>query len=131
MRKILLCFLTMTILSAAAAERRFDVVIYGGTAGGVMSAIAAAQEGASVIVLEPTTHIGGMVTGGLGATDIGKPQAIGGLSREFYRRIYRYYEQPGAWKYETRSEYIKRAAKWVNVKERVWWSTNRPSRCMC
>lgn len=46
---------------ASAAEHRFDVVIYGGTAGGVMSAVVAAQEGASVIVLEPSGHVGGML----------------------------------------------------------------------
>lgn len=121
MHKLLICFLLATGLIATAAERRFDVVIYGGTAGGVVSAIAAAQEGASVIVLEPSKHIGGTVTGGLGATDIGKQDAIGGMSREFYQRVYRHYEKPEAWKHQTRDEYLKRAAGRVNAPEGVWW----------
>src|SRR5687767_6636953 len=70
-RRRLGLLLLATAITAAAAEHRHDVVIYGGTAGGVVSAITAAQEGATIIVLEPTQHIGGMVTGGLGSTDIG------------------------------------------------------------
>src|SRR5688500_14246772 len=120
MRTLLLCFLTGAGL-AGAAERHFDVVIYGGTAGGGVSAVAAAQEGASVIVLEPTKHIGGMVTGGLGATDIGQEVAIGGMSREFYRRVYRHYERPEAWKHETREEYLKRGGRAVHTEDRAWW----------
>lgn len=105
-----------------AADHRHDVVVYGGTAGGVVSAIAAAQEGASVVVLEPTGHIGGMVTGGLGWTDIGVQQSIGGLSRRFYQRVYEYYLQPGAWKHETRDAFLKRARGMVNEADRVWWA---------
>lgn len=106
---------------ASAAEHRHDVVIYGGTAGGVVSAIAATDSGASVIVLEPTQHIGGMLTGGLGATDKGVEAAIGGLSREFYERVYQHYQSPDAWRHETREQYLKRAARFVNHKDRVWW----------
>ena len=110
------------LAEAAPAERRYDVVIYGASAGGVVSAIAAAQEGASVVVLEPGAHVGGMVTGGLGWTDIGVQQAIGGMSRQFYRRLYEHYERPEAWKYGTRDEFIKQVPRMVNVPERVWWT---------
>src|SRR5262249_47535291 len=55
-----------------------DVVVYGATASGVIAAVAAAREGKSVIVLEPGKHVGGMVSGGLGATDTGNRAAIGG-----------------------------------------------------
>lgn len=111
-----------SLANAATAERRFDVVIYGGTAGGIISAVAAAQEGASVVVIEPSRHIGGMVTGGLGWTDIGNQQSIGGISRDFYRRIYAHYEQPEAWKFETREEFLKRMPKMVDHADRVWWA---------
>ncbi|MDF9833466.1 hypothetical protein M2103_001690 [Ereboglobus sp. PH5-5] len=105
-----------------AAERHFDVVIYGGTAGGVVSAITATQEGASVIVLEPTKHIGGMLTGGLSSTDTGVKSSIGGMSREFYRRVYAHYEQPSAWKQETREAHLKRhGRRSADTAERVWW----------
>src|SRR5947209_13585399 len=67
-----------------AAERKADVVVYGATAGGVIAAIAAAREGKSVLLVEPDNHVGGMVAGGLGATDYGNRGAIGGYSREFF-----------------------------------------------
>jgi len=60
------------LLSAAAqavAAADADVVVYGSTPGGFCAAIAAAREGASVILLEPTDHIGAMLTGGLSHCD--------------------------------------------------------------
>lgn len=113
---------TLSLAHAAPAEQRFDVVIYGGTAGGIISAVAAAQEGASVVVIEPTRHIGGMVTGGLGWTDIGIQQSIGGMSRDFYRRIYAHYERPEAWKFESREEFLRRVPRMVDHADRVWWA---------
>ncbi|MFT4093392.1 MAG: FAD-dependent oxidoreductase, partial [Niabella sp.] len=74
-----------------SGKRNYDVVVYGGTASGVMAAISAAREGLSVVVLEPKTHIGGMVTGGLSATDIGRKSVIGGYPLEFYKRLGKYY----------------------------------------
>jgi hypothetical protein len=67
------------------------VVVYGATPAGVMAAIAAAEEGASVRLLEPSGHVGGMLTGGLGATDTERPGLLGGLSRQFFVRIGRAY----------------------------------------
>jgi flavin-dependent dehydrogenase len=61
----------------------FDVAVYGATAGGVLAAIAAAQEGANVALLEPGRHVGGMVSGGLGRTDYNERRdrsVIGGLA---------------------------------------------------
>jgi pyruvate/2-oxoglutarate dehydrogenase complex dihydrolipoamide dehydrogenase (E3) component len=46
-------------------SHHFDVVAYGGTAGGVISALTAARQGLRVALLEPGKHLGGMVTGGL------------------------------------------------------------------
>ena len=74
-----------------AEPRRFDVVVYGGTASGVVAAVAASREGASVVLVEPGRHLGGMVSGGLGATDFGNRGAIGGISREFFRRVLDHY----------------------------------------
>lgn len=51
------------------AETKADVVVYGSTPGGFCAAIAAAREGASVILLEPTDHVGAMNTGGLSHCD--------------------------------------------------------------
>ncbi|WP_206733537.1 FAD-dependent oxidoreductase [Bradyrhizobium guangzhouense] len=65
--------------------------MYGGTAAGVMSAYSAARRGSHVVLLEPGHHLGGMVTGGLSATDLGNPQVIGGYAKLFYRRVAEHY----------------------------------------
>jgi FAD dependent oxidoreductase len=78
-------------LAQAAEPRRFDVVVYGGTASGVVAAVSASREGEKVILIEPGRHLGGMVSGGLGATDHGNRGAIGGISREFFRRMFDHY----------------------------------------
>ena len=77
--------------SMAAEPRRADVVVYGGTAGGVVAAISASREGKTAVIVEPGRHVGGMVSGGLGATDFGNRAAIGGISREFFRRVLKHY----------------------------------------
>ena len=86
--------------SQAAEGRRFDVVVYGGTAGGVMTAVAAAREGLTVALLEPGRHLGGMVSGGLGWTDYGKKEVIGGYSLEFFERVGRKYGRDIEWHFE-------------------------------
>ena len=67
------------------------MVVYGATAGGVMTAVSAARQGASVVLLEPRNQVGGMVAGGLSGTDVGKREVIGGLALEFYFRCGRAY----------------------------------------
>lgn len=82
-----------------------DVIIYGGTSAGVAAAIQASRLNRSVILIEPTNRLGGLTTGGLGQTDIGNKQVVGGISREFYQNIRKYYENPANWKWQQRSEY--------------------------
>lgn len=77
-----------------------DICIYGGTAAGVIAAIAAAREKRSVLLVEPGRHLGGMSSGGLGFTDFGNKAAVGGLSREFYRRLGKHYGKEEAWLFE-------------------------------
>ncbi len=64
--------------------------------------------GKSVVLIEPTKFLGGLTTGGLGATDIGNKQAIGGISREFYQLIFKHYTDPANWKQQTRDEYYEK-----------------------
>lgn len=78
----------------------YDVVVYGGTAGGAVAAIAAAREGLRVALIEPGQHIGGMVSGGLGATDFGKKHVIGGMALEFFERVGKRYHEPVSWYFE-------------------------------
>jgi len=95
---VFVCFgLSGTPLLHAAETHRSDLVIYGGTSAGVAAAVQAGRMGKSVIVIEPTDHLGGLTTNGLGATDSGRKEAIGGISREFYRRIQKHYLDPASW----------------------------------
>jgi len=84
----LLSFLFSTAAVAHAAAVSYDVVVYGGTSAGISSAIQAARMGKTAVLIEPTQFLGGLTTGGLGATDIGNKRAIGGISREFYGRVW-------------------------------------------
>ncbi len=78
----------------------YDVVVYGGTAGGAITAIAAANEGLSVLLVEPGAHIGGMVSGGLGRTDFGNQSVIGGMSRQYFERLGEHYGEDISWFFE-------------------------------
>ncbi len=75
-----------------------DIVIYGGTSGAIVAAIAARQAGKTVVLVSPDKHLGGLTSGGLGWTDIGNASILGGLAREFYHRVWKYYQDPGAWR---------------------------------
>ena len=77
--------------SLAAAQSRYDVVIVGGTPGGITCAVSAAREGMSVLLLERTSHIGGLPANGLGATDITTRGATAGLFLDFVARNRQYY----------------------------------------
>jgi hypothetical protein len=92
--------LILMLAGSLTAASRYDVVVYGGTAAGVITAVSAAREGASVVLLEPGNHIGGMVSGGLGRTDHGKKEVIGGYSLEFFERLGRQYGEPVSWFFE-------------------------------
>ncbi len=103
-----LCFLLFVLSlsrSTPAADTTYDLVVYGGTSGGVAAALQARRMGKTAIVIEPGKHLGGLTSGGLGATDIGNKAAIGGVSREFYQRIKQHYAAPANWKYEKPSDY--------------------------
>ncbi len=100
MQRCLLIGLLLVILVPgipAQTAKQFDLVVYGGTAGGVMAAVAAAREGLTVVLLEPSRHLGGMVTGGLSRTDFGKKEVIGGIALEFYQRAGKKYGRDIEW----------------------------------
>ena len=61
--------------------------------------------GKSVIVVGPDKHLGGLSAGGLGWTDSGNKEVIGGISREFYQRVRKYYDKPETWKWQKPEEY--------------------------
>ncbi|WP_375583306.1 FAD-dependent oxidoreductase [Cyclobacterium xiamenense] len=86
-------------------EEITDLIVYGGTSGAITAAIQAKKMGKSVLVISPDKHLGGLTAGGLGWTDTGKKEVIGGLSREFYQRVYDKYQEEGAWKWEDREDF--------------------------
>jgi predicted dehydrogenase len=98
-----------------------DVVVYGGTSAGIVAAIQTRRLGKTVVLVEPSNHLGGLTTGGLGATDIGNKGVIGGLAREFYHRIWKHYQQDNAWIFETRDEYNANNARY-NSKDTTMWT---------
>jgi len=86
-----------------------DIVIYGGTSAAVIAAVQAARMDKSVIVVSPDIHLGGLSSGGLGWTDTGNKAVIGGLSRDFYHRVWEHYRDEESWEWQTREDYGKRA----------------------
>jgi len=87
------------------AVRRADVIIYGGTSAAITAAVQVIKMGKSVIVVSPDKHLGGLSAGGLGFTDTGDKSVIGGLSRNFYQRLYDHYQKGASWNWQKRSEY--------------------------
>lgn len=100
-------FLLSLVLSLplCAAAKEYDIVIYGGTSGGIIAAVQAAKLKRSVVLVSPTSYLGGLTTSGLGWTDLGSDAILGGLSRDFYTRVYHYYEKAEAWKWEERAKF--------------------------
>jgi hypothetical protein len=84
----------------------WDVVIYGSTPAALVAAIQTTRMNRTVAIVSPTNHIGGMLVSGLGWTDSKNGNAIGGIAREFFTRVYDYYESSSAWTYGTRAGYI-------------------------
>ncbi|KAA5545347.1 FAD-dependent oxidoreductase [Roseiconus nitratireducens] len=89
----------------AAEPEGYDVVIYGGTSAAVTAAVQVKQMGRSVVIVCPDKHLGGLTSGGLGWTDTGKKEVIGGLARDFYHRIYQEYQKPETWKWQSQESY--------------------------
>lgn len=89
--------LTVAAPTFSQEKATYDVVVYGATASGVATAVAAAREGATVVLLEPTKHVGGMVTGGLSGTDFGNKKCIGAFALDFYERLGKHYNKPIEW----------------------------------
>lgn len=77
-----------------------DVCIYGGTAAGVMAAMTVVRRGMRAVIVHPGERLGGMTTGGLGETDYGKKDVIGGMAGQFYRDLGTFYGRDEEWKFE-------------------------------
>ncbi len=112
-RLLLFATLLLAFTCPGQAANEADVIVYGATPGGFCAAIAAAREGASVILLEPTGHIGGVNTGGLSFSDSNQTvrSTVMGLFHEWHTRIEQDYRSRGVkLPYEVS---VKDQAKWT------------------
>jgi FAD-dependent oxidoreductase family protein len=97
--------LVFLVAPAPQPAPQYDLVVYGGTSAGVIAAVQAKRLGKSVVIVGPDKHLGGLSSGGLGFTDTGNKAVIGGLSREFYQRIWQHYDRAESWRWQKREEY--------------------------
>jgi hypothetical protein len=118
----LIILILLSSIFEAKSQKEYDIVIYGGTSAGIAAAIQSSRVGKSVLLIEPTSRIGGLTTGGLGQTDIGNKQVIGGISREFYQEIKKYYEIPTNWKWQKNSEYMDGGQTRTSKGEDAMWT---------
>jgi hypothetical protein len=109
-------------LLCVAQPRQADVVIYGATSAGIAAAVQVSRMGKSVLIVDPGTHLGGLTTGGLGWTDIGNKQVIGGIAREFYRKVRAHYDKPDAWKFQPRASYYSLRHAEINAADDAMWT---------
>jgi hypothetical protein len=117
---IILAFFIVT--SFGQKTKSYDVVVYGGTSAGIASAIQSSRMGKSVVLIEPGKRLGGLTTGGLGQTDIGNKHVVGGISREFYQNIGKYYQIPENWKWQNRRDYIDEGQTRTAKGEDAMWT---------
>jgi hypothetical protein len=118
---VIVAFALPATTSRAVEVRSADVIVYGGTASGVAAGVQAARMGRSVIVLEPGRHIGGMVTGGLGATDNGANETVSGIAIELYHQAWDYYLDEKVWTVETRDAWLPRHGLCVDKRMKAHW----------
>ncbi len=100
MRRLLLPLVLPLSGLTGFAQDAYDLVIYGNTSAGVIAAVQAKKMGKSVLLVGPDRHLGGLSSGGLGFTDSGDKSVIGGLSRNFYHRVWEYYQKPETWVFQ-------------------------------
>jgi len=80
----------------------FDVVVYGATSAGCVAVVQAARLGCSVALCAVEKHVGGMTSNGLGLIDIKNGNIVGGVTKEFFTRVWEHYNDPASWKWKPR-----------------------------
>lgn len=108
--KLILAFALIIIIPGCQSytdneSYQADVIVYGGTSAAIAAAVQVTRMGRSVIIVSPDKHVGGMSSSGLGFTDTGNKEVIGGIAREFYQLIYKHYQDPASWQWQKQSEY--------------------------
>jgi hypothetical protein len=109
------------------SNRVFDVVVYGGSSAGVVAAVQAARMNMDVLLICEKDWIGGMTASGLGAADLNDRNYVGGITREFFCEVYRYYLNEDVWKSETLQDYLERLAR---NKDTFWGASDNSMQMM-
>ncbi|MGJ8715625.1 MAG: FAD-dependent oxidoreductase [Maribacter stanieri] len=106
-KSLVYALLLLQVACAPNIEKNIDaeVVIYGGTSAAIASAVQLVRMNKSVLIVCPEKHIGGLSSSGLGFTDLGNKEVIGGISKEFYQEVYKHYQNKDAWNWQPREEY--------------------------
>lgn len=122
---ILILLLCSFVTGLFANTPQYDICIYGESASGVIAAIQGARMGKKVVLISKNDHVGGLVTSGLTATDMNRNDLIGGITKEFYNKIYNYYLQPEVWRNQDRESFmvstLKRTYRGKNDERRIQW----------
>lgn len=119
------CLVVLALASACVkiplqvVER--DIVVYGSSPAAISAALQAKRMGRSCVVVSPETRIGGLTTGGLGETDIGRKEAYGGIALDFYCDVAAWYREPSRWKRGSLEKFA-RGGLWRDAKgrETMW-----------
>ena len=106
--KLIFLFLFSFFCASAQKTLQHDVVIYGGTSSAISAAVQVKRMGKSVVVVSPDKHLGGLSSSGLGWTDSGKKEVIGGIARDFYHRVWRHYQSIESWNWQSMDDYGNR-----------------------
>lgn len=88
---LLIVAVSFAFISKVKDTEEYDVFVYGATPAGISAAVTASKLGLSVVLVEPTSHIGGIITSGLGASDIGLSDYNSGFSSEFFTKLDNFY----------------------------------------
>lgn len=125
MKKILVIIFLLGVINCYSNTPKYDLCVYGESASGVIAAIQAARMGKKVVLLSKNNHVGGLVTSGLTATDMNRNDLVGGVTKEFYNRIYNYYLNKDAWFNQDRDSFmkstLKRTYRGKNDKRQIQW----------
>jgi hypothetical protein len=104
-------------------NHKADVIVYGGNSAAVIAAVEISRSGKEVIIVSPDIHLGGLSSSGLGFTDTGKKETIGGISRDFYHRVWLHYQNSAAWKWQKKEEFgnIGQGTPAIDGENRTMW----------
>ena len=95
MRSILFALLSVLFAGASAAQDKpiyTDVLVVGGTTGGIAAALQTAKMGASTVVVEHTPWLGGMLSAAAVSCTDGNHELRSGIWESFRQALYKHYK---------------------------------------